>query len=86
MFKRLAAVLLSVVMVLTMAACNGKSKNAGNGKYPDKIELTVWETQGTDYAEREQPDENVVGDWLVEKTNVEVTNKYKRPLLYRQRY
>ena len=76
MLKKIIALGLSVVTVLTMASCTGGKKASKNSEYPNKLELTVWETQGTDYAEREQPDENIVGDWLVGKTNVEVTNMY----------
>ncbi len=71
MSKRILAIVLALMMVFALAGCKRKTSSK-NGV----LELTVWETQGTDYALREQPDENVVGDWLVEKTNVEVTNMY----------
>jgi len=71
MVKRICAAVMAMTFVFCCAGCK-KSTSGKSGL----LELTVWETQGTDYALREQPDENVVGDWLIEKTNVEVTNMY----------
>ena len=80
MKKRLIAVLMLLVLAVTLCACGEKevSISEENGKmvFDKKLELTVWETQGTDYAPPKLPDENVVGDWLIQETNTEVVNIY----------
>lgn len=80
MKKRLAAILMLLVLAVTLCSCGEEKVNIKeeNGKlvFDKKLELTVWETQGTDYAPSQQPDENVVGDWLKEQTNTEVVNIY----------
>lgn len=44
---------------------------------PEKeLKLTVWETQGTDYAPPEQIKNDIVADWLEKKTLVSVTDMY----------
>lgn len=78
--KVLATFMALVLMVVFLASCT-KSKPSSNlnqdGVYtPTKdLELTVWDTQGTDYVAKELS-KNVVEDWLVEKTKVKVTNIY----------
>lgn len=80
MKKRLVAILMLLVLAVTLCSCGEEKVNIKeeNGKlvFDKKLELTVWETQGTDYAPSQQPDENVVGDWLKEQTNTEVVNIY----------
>lgn len=80
--KKIAAAILAVVMVSTMFT--GCGSNGGtitldeNGRYvpTEELELTVWETQGTDYAPKEQAGEDIVADWLHEKTKVRVKDMY----------
>ena len=44
---------------------------------PNKdLKLTVWTTFSTDYVPEKQPDENVVEDWLVNKTRVKIDNVF----------
>ncbi len=80
MTKRLIALLMLLVLAVTLCSCGKETVNIKeeNGKlvFDKKLELTVWETQGTDYAPSEQPDENVVGEWLIKETNTEVVNIY----------
>ncbi|MBQ8588163.1 MAG: hypothetical protein IJ454_02095 [Clostridia bacterium] len=80
MTKRIISVLMLLIMAVSLCSCDKETVNIKeeNGKlvFDKKLELTVWETQGTDYAPAEQPDENVVGDWLVKETNTEVVNIY----------
>lgn len=74
--KKLLAVMLAMVFVcLSFAGC-GNEKTTENESGWDRLELTVWETQGTDYAPQSQISNNVVEKWLIDKTNVVVENIY----------
>ncbi len=74
--KRLLSLALISVMLVSFSACSDSEEIAGPAEWPNRIELTVWETQGTDYTMKEQPKENIVGDWLLGQTNVTVKNMY----------
>lgn len=78
MKKRLITLLLALTLVGSLSACGPKeptiTETDSGLTFDTKLELTVWETQGTDYAAPEQPTENVVQDWLIAKTNTEVTS------------
>ena len=80
MKKRIIAVLMLVVLALSLFGCGEETVNIKeeNGKlvFDKKLELTIWETQGTDYAPPKLPKEDVVSDWLVKTTNTEVANIY----------
>ncbi len=56
------------------------STNAGTeeqGYVPQKdLELTIWNTQGTDVQAAEFPKEDIPGDWLAKKTRVKVKELY----------
>lgn len=80
--KKYGCVLLAAVLALTvLCGCNKKESvgmmaDGADGYVPQKeLELTVWNTQGTDYIAKEISD-NVVENWLVIKTKVKVTNVY----------
>ncbi len=79
--KKVLATFMALVLIVVFLASCTKSKPSSNlnkdGVYtPTKdLELTVWDTQGTDYVAKELG-KNVVEDWLVEKTKVKVTNIY----------
>ncbi len=75
-FKRILALCMAIAIVFSMCACSNDKKVSGPAEWSNKVELTIWETQGNDYVMREQPTENIVGDWLFSKTNVEVVNMY----------
>ncbi len=81
MKKRILAVLMLVVLAVTMCSCgeeptvNIKEEN-GRLVFDKRLELTIWETQGTDYTPPKLPKDNIVGDWLTERTNTEVANIY----------
>lgn len=52
-------------------------ETADKGYVPQKdLELTVWNTQGTDVQAVEKPKEDIPGDWLAQKTRVKVTEFY----------
>ena len=68
--KVLTALTALVLLVSVLASC-GSQTTGGNRK----LELTVWNTQGTDYVWKEL-DEFIPGDWLAEKTGVSVQNIY----------
>jgi len=78
MKKRLTALVLALAMAGTLSACGPKEPTITETEdglvFDKKLELTVWETQGTDYTTPQQPEENVVQDWLIAKTNTEVTS------------
>lgn len=71
-FKKWSRMAAAVLAVCMLAACAPGGNNAKNGK---TLELTVWNTQGTDYTAKTLK-KNVVEDWLVEKTNVKIKNIY----------
>lgn len=52
-----------------LGGCGGKS-------FDKRLELTVWNTQGTDWTLREPAKDNVVEDWLIDKTNVRIKHGY----------
>ena len=80
--KKIVSLLLAMSVAVSMASC-GKKQQAvvldENGNYvvpEEKLELTVWNTQGTDYAAKPLQKDDLVAEWLVNKTNVEVKNVY----------
>lgn len=83
--KKLTAVLLTAMMILVCLSGCGSKKNNENAQVPilegdfvpqKDLELMVWQTQGTDYVAPEQPDENLVEKWLIDKTKVKIVNAY----------
>lgn len=81
MFKRFTfrcvTILIITISVAVQSGCVGKNKNADEAnEFGKMLELTVWETQGTDYVARPEIDNNIVEEWLVKKTNVRVKNIY----------
>ena len=71
------AIITVTIMLFSSCAKNKSVTNDDNGQFSPKkqLELTVWDTQGTDYVAKEL-DENIVEDWLVEKSKVKVTSIY----------
>lgn len=74
--------MLAAVMLLSFAGCK-KSENTsltrdenGNLVFDKKLELTVWETQGTDYSPTPLEKNDKVAEWLLDKTNLEIVNVY----------
>ena len=77
----LSMVIAAICAVGAVSGCGGRKTTVSfdeNGNFVpgDLVELTVWETQGTDYAAQPEFDGDVVGDWLLKKTNVKVKNMY----------
>lgn len=81
-FKRiLAFVLLIAFAVVLCAGCGNKETELGvvldeNGKLvPQKdLKLSVWFTHGTDYVATSAVKEDIVENWLVDKTRVKIGN------------
>lgn len=70
-FKKIIALVLALVIcVACLAGCGEDSSEDG------VLALTVWETQGTDYAPTAVYENDIVAKWLKEKTNVTVENMY----------
>lgn len=81
-FIRLSAITICFAMcVSVLTSCSRPVKESlptnGNGLYTPKedMEITVWQTMGTDYTAKSLS-HNVVEDWLVKKTRVKVKNLY----------
>lgn len=79
--RYLSLVLAIAAMGGSLSGCGKKqttSQLSENGEFipGDKIELTVWETQGTDYSPTQVEEGDVVAGWLENKTKVTVKNMY----------
>ncbi len=80
--KRFLAIILSLVMSVTILAGCGQEEQTidvkldENGKLilQKDLELSVWYTHGTDYTPTTPIKNNVVEDWLIEKTRVKIDN------------
>ena len=71
MKSKMISVML-IIAVLALTGCNTKPASISDAK----LDLTVWTPQGTDYVPGIKPTENIVEKWLIEKTNVEITNMF----------
>ncbi|MBE7059217.1 MAG: hypothetical protein E7389_00170 [Ruminococcaceae bacterium] len=83
MKKRILALTLALTMALCLLAGCGSKKTASgtfdeNGNYvpAENLDVTIWYTQGQDYTSGAKLSDNVVGDWLYDKTKVNVKNIY----------
>ncbi len=74
-FKRVIAMLMAVTMLAACAVSCKKDENT-DGQFGKKLELTVWETLGTDYSPTAVYENDIVAKWLEEKTNVTIENMY----------
>lgn len=70
--KTFAAVVALVLSVMMLASCTGSTTGSSGN---EKLELTVWNTQGTSYTFQDLA-EDIPSDWLEEKTGVSVQNIY----------
>ncbi|MBR5513668.1 MAG: hypothetical protein IKV85_06750 [Ruminococcus sp.] len=77
--KFIALMLVCMVCITAFTACSNKKEVSGDtadGYVPQKdMEITIWNTAGTDYAAKSL-NKNIVEDWLVEKSRVKVKNVY----------
>ncbi len=81
---KLLAAVLCVSLALAVGGCNGKATegkiaiNHAEGEFvPEKdMSLTVWSTQGSDYTPPIMAKENLVENWLIDKTRVKIENMY----------
>lgn len=77
MLKKLTAiVMLGCMMVAVLSGCAEKTATTGEGDFSKKLELTVWSTQGSDFVAPVTAKENLVENWLIDKTNVRIKNAY----------
>ena len=77
MLKKLTAVvMLACMMVVVLSGCAEKATTTGEGDFSKKLELTVWSTQGSDFVAPVTAKENLVENWLIDKTNVRIKNAY----------
>ena len=80
--KRKKLTALGLVLAVAVSICGGCTDKPGTEKHTEgytpskKLDITIWNTQGTDLFVREEIENNVVLDWLIDKTQVEVTNYY----------
>lgn len=79
--RKITSLLLAAGMTVSVLGGCGKKEESpvsADGSFtPSKmLELTVWETQGTDYAPKTPIKNDIVADWLKEKTKVTITNMY----------
>jgi len=58
-----------------LASCDSAEESA-TSEYSKRLELTVWNTQGTDYTPRDIAKNNVVENWLIDNTNVKIKDIY----------
>jgi len=78
--RTLSIIICIVICVGLLTSCNngGGSKPVfENGKYvpQEEMEITVWQTQGTDFTSKVL-DDSIVKEWLENKTKVKVDNAY----------
>ena len=85
MKKRILCLLLVAVLVLmtALSGCGGKKKTEkgsfdenGNFVPAGNLDVTIWYTQGQDYTAGSKLAENIVYDWVYEKTKVNVKGIY----------
>lgn len=82
--KRLLAIALCFCMMFAFGGCGEEEVESEikilhtEGEFvPEKdLGLTVWSTQGSDYTPPIMAKENVVENWVIEKTKVKVENMY----------
>lgn len=72
----LTLVLYLLLFILSGCSSGTNSNVTTQGKFTKKLDLTVWITQGNEYTKPVKVKENYVEQWLIDKTNVEVTNAY----------
>ncbi len=79
--KRMISMAACLALAASLVSCGNKQNTASvdeNGHFtPTKLlELTVWETQGTDYSPSSTVSGDLVEEWLREKTKTTVVNMY----------
>jgi len=80
--KKFVALLLAASSIAGICSGCGKKETKltvdENGKFvpTEMLELTVWETQGTDFAPKQVAETDIVAKWLEEKTLTKVEHMY----------
>jgi putative aldouronate transport system substrate-binding protein len=74
--KNLASCLSLVLAILLFSSCASSHFTLGNGdKNLSDLEVMIWNTQGSDFIPKSY-ENNVVDDWLYDKTKVRVKDIY----------
>lgn len=82
MLKKCFRIIALVLTMCTLLTACGEKKTAvttdENGNYlpTEKIDVSVWYTQGTDYTSGAKLEDDVVYKWLLDKTKVNIKNIY----------
>lgn len=79
--RTISVALAAIIAATAMTGCKEKAEVTefdDNGVYTPSsdLALTVWETQGTDYAPKSMVEGDIVAEWLKNKTKVVVENMY----------
>ncbi|MBE7023037.1 MAG: hypothetical protein E7412_01060 [Ruminococcaceae bacterium] len=80
--KIISGILVACFLLGGLSACKKEEKTSSvltqDGKFvPQKdMDITVWVTQGSDYVPPVEAKENLVGQWLQDKTRVKIKNTY----------
>lgn len=74
-FIRLTSFALCLIMII--AGCSVKRSDVAETYSPENnLNITIWNTQGTEYQRKSTIENNVVSDWLEEKTKVSIKSIY----------
>ena len=76
MKKRIISAILLAAMLMPMGCAKDKKVVSGDFSERDMLELTVWNTQGSDYVADSTYETTVVEQWLMDKTKVHVEDVY----------
>lgn len=80
MIKKIISIVVLILIFLSFTSCSKESTNDEfdiEGAYnpTENLNISVWETYGNDFNPQ-KIENNIVEDWLVEKTKVKVTQAY----------
>jgi len=76
--KLISLTLILYLLLFIPSGCSSGNSNdvTTECEFTKKLDLTVWITQGNEYTKPIKAKENYVEQWLIDKTNVEITNAY----------
>ena len=74
-FKRLMCGTMALAMMMSLSSCKEKKNVEFNGEVPkDDLGITVWYTQGTEFANPSKIPDNIVSDYIYKNTGVTIDN------------
>lgn len=82
--RSLAMVLACVIATMCVAGCGQKKQGVAKGTFDENgvfvpggdLSVNIWYTQGTDYVAGSKLSEDVVYDWVYDKTKVNIESVY----------